>query len=117
MLALLRRFVYNTSCRHDIGLSPNGKALDSDSSILGVRVPQAQLTPSQCCEGFFVAKARQGSNVLAQFFICRAQANSEKLCSPLFACGIGQELACTIKDAGEDICYDRTGKNTMLKRC
>ena len=33
------------SLRHtanDIGLSPNGKALDSDSSIVGVRVPQAQ---------------------------------------------------------------------------
>ena len=28
----------------NIALSPNGKALDSDSSILGVRVPQAQLT-------------------------------------------------------------------------
>ena len=52
MLALLRRFVYNTSCRHDIGLSPNGKALDSDSSILGVRVPQAQLIPRNIARVF-----------------------------------------------------------------
>ena len=29
---------------HNIALSPNGKALDSDSSISGVRIPQAQLT-------------------------------------------------------------------------
>ena len=34
--------MYNTACRHDNGLSPNGKALDSDSSISGVRIPQAQ---------------------------------------------------------------------------
>lgn len=27
--------VYNTFCCHDSGLSPNGKALDSDSSIWG----------------------------------------------------------------------------------
>ena len=108
--------MYNTSCRHDIGLSPNGKALDSDSSILGVRVPQAQLIPSQYCEGFFVVKARHGSNVLAQFFIWRRK-NSEKLCFELLAWEIGQESACAIIYAGEDICYDRTGKNTMLKRC
>lgn len=52
VLALLRCFVYNTSCRHDIGLSPNGKALDSDSSILGVRVPQAQLIPRNIARVF-----------------------------------------------------------------
>ncbi len=54
LLALLFWLRYNTFCRYGIGLSPNGKALDSDSSILGVRVPQAQLEPPQmmwrfCC--------------------------------------------------------------------
>lgn len=43
VLAFVKMLIYNITCRHDSGLSPNGKALDSDSSILGVRVPQAQL--------------------------------------------------------------------------
>ena len=47
--------MYNTACRHDIGLSPSGKALDSDSSISGVRIPQAQLETSRShTGGFFV---------------------------------------------------------------
>ena len=44
VLALFYNIVYNSFCCHDIGLSPSGKALDSDSSISGVRIPQAQLT-------------------------------------------------------------------------
>ena len=35
MLAFLKTFMYNTACRHDIGLSPSGKAPDSDSGIQG----------------------------------------------------------------------------------
>ena len=50
--------MYNTACRHDIGLSPSGKALDSDSSISGVRIPQAQLETSRShTGGFFVRVA------------------------------------------------------------
>ena len=45
--------VYNSFCCHDNGLSPSGKALDSDSSISGVRIPQAQLVPSHLLRGFF----------------------------------------------------------------
>ena len=37
----------------NIALSPNGKALDSDSSISGVRIPQAQLVPRKCLRGLF----------------------------------------------------------------
>ena len=43
-LAFCKMIVYNSFCCHDNGLSPSGKALDSDSSISGVRIPQAQLT-------------------------------------------------------------------------
>lgn len=58
MLAFLKTFMYNTACRHDIGLSPSGKALDSDSSISGVRIPQAQLETSRShTGGFFVRVA------------------------------------------------------------
>ena len=58
MLAFLKTFMYNTACRHDIGLSPSGKALDSDSSISGVRIPQAQLETSRITtRGFFVRVA------------------------------------------------------------
>lgn len=50
--------MYNTACRHDIGLSPSGKALDSDSSTSGVRIPQAQLETSRITtRGFFVRVA------------------------------------------------------------
>ena len=55
VLAIVIWLLYNTFRRYVNGLSPNGKALDSDSSILGVRVPQAQLVPRKLiCEGFFV---------------------------------------------------------------
>ena len=54
MLAFLKTFMYNTACRHDIGLSPSGKALDSDSSISGVRIPQAQLSASRIYAGGFL---------------------------------------------------------------
>ena len=58
VLAFLKTFMYNTACRHDIGLSPSGKALDSDSSISGVRIPQAQLETSRShTGGFFVRVA------------------------------------------------------------
>ena len=58
MLAFLNTFMYNTACRHDIGLSPSGKALDSDSSTSGVRIPQAQLETSRITtRGFFVRVA------------------------------------------------------------
>lgn len=58
MLAFLKTFMYNTACRHDIGLSPSGKALDSDSSISGVRIPQAQLETSRShTGGFFCASS------------------------------------------------------------
>lgn len=59
MLALFKTLLYNTSCRHDIGLSPNGKALDSDSSIVGVRVPQAQLISLACMRGIFFSHLRK----------------------------------------------------------
>ena len=58
VLAFLKTFMYNTACRHDIGLSPSGKALDSDSSTSGVRIPQAQLETSRShTRGFFVRVA------------------------------------------------------------
>lgn len=53
-LAFCKMIVYNSFCCHDNGLSPSGKALDSDSSISGVRIPQAQLVPSHLLRGFFV---------------------------------------------------------------
>ena len=53
-LAFCKILVYNSFCCHDNGLSPSGKALDSDSSISGVRIPQAQLVPSHLLRGFFV---------------------------------------------------------------
>ena len=56
VLAFLNPFVYNTACRHDIGLSPSGKALDSDSSTSGVRIPQAQLTASRNNAGGFFSQ-------------------------------------------------------------
>lgn len=46
--------LYNNACRYDIGLSPSGKALDSDSSTSGVRIPQAQLKPlAKFARGFY----------------------------------------------------------------
>lgn len=54
ILALYKGVVYNTSCRHDIGLSPSGKAPDSDSGIPGVRIPQAQLVPRNFAGDFFL---------------------------------------------------------------
>lgn len=51
--------------------------------------------------------------MLAQFFIWRRK-NSEKLCFELLAWEIGHESACAIIYAGEDICYDRTGKIQCL---
>ena len=56
--------VYNSFCCHDNGLSPSGKALDSDSSISGVRIPQAQLVPSHLLRGFFVKQ-----EIPIEFFI------------------------------------------------
>ena len=106
--------IYNTFCRHDIGLSPNGKALDSDSSIVGVRVPQAQLNPRIIAREFFV-------NYIIKFIMewyRRGHNEPHSKCGcPQGHVGSNPTHSVTINDLIERKAfdYDRIRKNTVFK--